>query len=75
MGETCSVLDDGWFGKADDDKSGLGDWKVNRRKLGKRNLRSVEEIHKLGLELGIWIGNLDGVGRNRICSREHQTVF
>ncbi len=23
------VLDDGWFGKRDDDNSGLGDWYVN----------------------------------------------
>lgn len=28
------VLDDGWFGKRDDDNSGLGDWYVNEKKLG-----------------------------------------
>lgn len=28
------VLDDGWFGKRDDDLAGLGDWTVNEKKLG-----------------------------------------
>ena len=28
------VMDDGWFGKRDDDNSGLGDWQVNEKKLG-----------------------------------------
>ena len=27
------VLDDGWFGKRDNDRSSLGDWIVDRRKL------------------------------------------
>ena len=26
------VMDDGWFGKRDDDNSGLGDWQVNEKK-------------------------------------------
>ena len=28
------VMDDGWFGKRDDDNSGLGDWQANEKKLG-----------------------------------------
>ena len=28
------VMDDGWFGKREDDVSGLGDWFVNEKKLG-----------------------------------------
>lgn len=28
------VMDDGWFGKRNDDNSSLGDWQVNEKKLG-----------------------------------------
>ena len=34
LGIEMLVLDDGWFGKRDDDNSGLGDWFVNTDKLG-----------------------------------------
>ncbi len=55
MGVDLFVLDDGWFGKRDDDNSGLGDWKVNLKKL-KRGISGLsEEIHALGLQFGIWI--------------------
>lgn len=27
------VMDDGWFGHRDNDRSSLGDWKVNTKKL------------------------------------------
>ena len=33
LGIEMLVLDDGWFGKRDDDNSGLGDWFVNEKKL------------------------------------------
>ena len=48
------VMDDGWFGCRDDDKSSLGDWFVNERKLpgGLRPL--VERVNALGLKFGIW---------------------
>ena len=31
LGIEMMVLDDGWFGKRDDDNSGLGDWFVNEK--------------------------------------------
>lgn len=31
LGIDMLVLDDGWFGKRDDDNSGLGDWYVNEK--------------------------------------------
>lgn len=55
MGVDLFVLDDGWFGKRDDDNSGLGDWKVNRQKLKSGISGLSEEIHGLGLKFGIWI--------------------
>ena len=48
------VLDDGWFGKRDDDKSGLGDWFVNENKLRGGLKQLVDRIHGLGMKFGIW---------------------
>ena len=31
LGIEMLVLDDGWFGKREDDNSGLGDWFVNEK--------------------------------------------
>lgn len=48
------VLDDGWFGKRDDEKSGLGDWFVNDKKL-KGGLKAViERCKQHGLKFGLW---------------------
>lgn len=55
LGLDMMVLDDGWFGKRDDDNSGLGDWYVNEKKLGCSLRELAEEIKKLGLKFGIWI--------------------
>lgn len=54
MGVDLFVMDDGWFGKRDDDNSGLGDWTVNENKIkcGLHNL--VEQISGLGMKFGIW---------------------
>ena len=49
------VLDDGWFGKREDDNSGLGDWFVNEEKLGCTLKELVDRINELGLQFGIWI--------------------
>lgn len=49
------VLDDGWFGKRDDDNSGLGDWYVNEEKLGCSLGELTEKINGLGIKFGIWI--------------------
>ena len=48
------VMDDGWFGKRDDDNSGLGDWQVNERKLGCTLGELADRIHGLGMKFGIW---------------------
>lgn len=48
------VLDDGWFGKRDNDRSGLGDWFVNEKKL-KGGLKTViDRCKKNGLKFGLW---------------------
>ena len=49
------VLDDDWFGKRDDDNSGLGDWFVNEKKLGGTLGDLIKKINDLGVKFGIWV--------------------
>ncbi len=48
------VLDDGWFGKRDNDDAGLGDWYVNEEKLGCTLKELVDQVNDLGLMFGLW---------------------
>lgn len=48
------VLDDGWFGHRDNDKSSLGDYSVNRKKLRGGLPKLVRKINRLGLKFGLW---------------------
>lgn len=48
------VLDDGWFGSRNNDKSGLGDWKANREKLPNGIEGLSEKIEELGMKFGLW---------------------
>ncbi len=54
MGVDMLVMDDGWFGKRDDDNSGLGDWVVNEEKIKGGLHKLVEQINSLGMKFGIW---------------------
>ncbi|MDO4458517.1 MAG: alpha-galactosidase [Clostridia bacterium] len=54
LGIDMLVMDDGWFGKRNNDDSSLGDWYVNTDKL-KGGLSSlIERVNALGLKFGIW---------------------
>lgn len=55
LGIDMFVMDDGWFGKRDDDNSGLGDWAVNETKLPGGLHTLVSRIKELGMSFGIWI--------------------
>jgi alpha-galactosidase len=55
LGIEMLVLDDGWFGKRNDDSTSLGDWFVNKEKLPEGLPYLVHEINKLGMKFGIWI--------------------
>lgn len=48
------VLDDGWFGKRDDDRSGLGDWFVNENKLVGGLDAVINHVHSKGMKFGLW---------------------
>ena len=49
------VLDDGWFGKRNDDYAGLGDWFVNTDKLPDGITGLAKKVNDLGLDFGLWI--------------------
>lgn len=54
LGIEMLVLDDGWFGKREDDNSGLGDWFVNEKKMNGSMAQLTEKIHKMGMKFGLW---------------------
>ncbi|MCH1961854.1 alpha-galactosidase [Clostridium perfringens] len=54
LGMELFVLDDGWFGNRNDDKSSLGDWFVNEDKLKGGLSKLAKDINNMGLEFGLW---------------------
>lgn len=54
LGIEMFVLDDGWFGKRNDDRSSLGDWYVNPEKLPRGLEDLVSRVQKQGLQFGLW---------------------
>lgn len=54
LGIELFVLDDGWFGKRDDDTSSLGDWYPDVRKLPDGIRGIAEKIEALGMKFGLW---------------------
>ncbi|MBO5052089.1 MAG: alpha-galactosidase [Clostridia bacterium] len=48
------VLDDGWFGKRNDDTSGLGDWVVNTEKMEGGLTEIIRYVNSLGMKFGLW---------------------
>ena len=54
LGIELFVLDDGWFGKRDDDNSSLGDWFVNEDKLKGGLNKLATQINEMGLQFGLW---------------------
>ena len=50
LGVEMFVMDDGWFGKREDDTSGLGDWFVNEKKIKGGLGKLVERINQRGMK-------------------------
>ena len=48
------VMDDGWFGKRNDDNCALGDWVVNEEKLSGGLKKLVDGVKAMGMKFGIW---------------------
>jgi alpha-galactosidase len=55
LGIELVVLDDGWFGRRDDDTTSLGDWFVDRRKLPSGVEGVARKVRALGMDFGIWV--------------------
>jgi alpha-galactosidase len=54
LGIELFVLDDGWFGRRDDDTSSLGDYSINRKKLPGGIAWFADRIRKTGMSFGLW---------------------
>lgn len=54
LGIELFVLDDGWFGKRDDDTSGLGDWVINTTKLRGGLTQLADYVHSKNMKFGLW---------------------
>lgn len=54
LGAERFVLDDGWFGRRDDDTSGLGDWQIDPRKWPDGFGPLIDHVHALGMTFGLW---------------------
>jgi alpha-galactosidase len=55
LGAERFVLDDGWFGRRDDDTTSLGDWTVDRRKWPDGLGPLSDRVHALGMRFGLWV--------------------
>ena len=64
------VLDDGWFGKRNDDRSSLGDWFVFKDKLPNGLEEVSDGIHKRGMKFGLWF-EPEMISPNSDLYREH----
>lgn len=54
LGVEMLVMDDGWFGRRNDDHSSLGDWYVNENKLSGGLSELIKRVNAEGLKFGIW---------------------
>ncbi len=70
LGVEMLVMDDGWFGKRDNDLSGLGDWQVNEQKIGMPLGSLIEKVNDLGLKFGIWL-EPEGINEDSDLYRAH----
>ncbi|WP_125771862.1 alpha-galactosidase [Companilactobacillus furfuricola] len=54
LGVEMFVLDDGWFGKRNDDTTSLGDWFVDKDKFPDGLGHFSQQVHDLGMKFGLW---------------------
>ena len=56
LGAELFVLDDGWFGRRDNDRRSLGDWDItDRRKLPEGLGGLAKRVRALGIGFGLWV--------------------
>lgn len=54
LGIELFVLDDGWFGKRNNDTTSLGDWFVDRQKLPEGLDNLALRVKEMGMDFGLW---------------------
>jgi len=54
LGAELMVLDDGWFGKRENDRSSLGDWFPNPDRLPNGLASLADKVEELGMRFGLW---------------------
>ncbi len=54
MGFEMLVMDDGWFGKRNNDTTSLGDWFVNEEKFERGLGDLIDKVNSYGMKFGIW---------------------
>src|SRR5580698_8209372 len=55
LGVELFVMDDGWFGKRNNDHAGLGDWTVNPQKFPQGLKGLIHYVNSLGMDFGLWV--------------------
>ncbi len=55
LGVELFVMDDGWFGKRNNDRAGLGDWVVNPQKFPHGLKPLIDHVNQLGMDFGLWV--------------------
>jgi alpha-galactosidase len=55
LGVELFVVDDGWFGKRNNDRAGLGDWFVNPQKFPQGLKPLIDKVTGLGMDFGLWV--------------------
>jgi alpha-galactosidase len=55
LGVELFVMDDGWFGKRNNDRAGLGDWYVNPEKFPRGLKPLIDQVNALGMDFGLWV--------------------
>ena len=71
IGAECFVLDDGWFGQRNNDRSSLGDWFPNKEKFPEGIGTFADQIHDLQMDLGIWF-EPEMVNEDATLYKEHK---
>ncbi|GAX08229.1 alpha-galactosidase [Secundilactobacillus silagincola] len=54
LGIEMFVLDDGWYGHRNNDRSSLGDWFENPKKFPKGLAHLVTQVHDMDMKFGLW---------------------
>ena len=70
LGIELFVLDDGWFGKREDDHSSLGDWYPNLEKLPDGIAGIAKKVAAEGMKFGLWF-EPEMVNKDSNLYREH----